>query len=549
MQKRLNNRFKGPTRKEIVVSSILGAIISCAFVFGYEISILRELFVGPLSAFILVLLAVVFTLGFYMLNRCISPDLATGSLCYFPVKASHFKLCAIAGAIIFLCWIPIFLAGYPGYFNYDSGTGFLMQWGQFDSGKLNAHHPVFHTLFLGLTLKVGMALFHSFNAGVACYVLLQALIIAGIFAFTIKWLLDRGMGKVGYSISLAYFALDPIVGLFAFSTTKDVLSAAFILVYCLLLSSILLDKSLHHENRFYVALFLVGFAICALRTNVLIGVILVVPLVTIIIYRVSRKRAKAYLVVSLFSVALTLIWLGPISGIMGVEKSPVGAWNSLCIFEQQIARCTLDPSVSADDAALIDDKLPALSYRENLSDIANDVFINHRQCSAKELLDLYLYLGTRYPDVYIEAFLYQTEDAWSPFATIDCYKGGDATDVFQMTEQAPAERHSKLPGLYDFLFWISEEKGIESIPILGCLVSIPFYICMLLVCFARSVLTKNRAAFVFLVPLMVFTLTNLFGPCMLIRYFLYLFFALPAMVFFSFKGSGTSLGRQNINNG
>lgn len=165
-------------------------------------------------------------------------------------KVAHQKKAAtIAFFILLVCWTPALIAGFPGYFTYDSGLGWLEQWGQYSTGNLNAHHPVLHTLFVGSLISVGQALFDSFNAGVLLAVFVQALLVSFLLSFSLYQLLNLGMGKKGLVASTVYLALNPIIQLFAFCTTKDVLFSAFVVVYVVLLFRLVHEKDKSNTAR------------------------------------------------------------------------------------------------------------------------------------------------------------------------------------------------------------------------------------------------------------------------------------------------------------
>lgn len=111
----------------------------------------------------------------------------------------------IALSLLFiLCWTPILLASWPGYFCYDVESDYLAEWSQFESGQLNSHHPILHTLLLGTIVNIGRNL-RDFNTGIALFTILQALFIAGVFTYMISWL-KRSGGKgflLGFSVAYA----------------------------------------------------------------------------------------------------------------------------------------------------------------------------------------------------------------------------------------------------------------------------------------------------------------------------------------------------------
>lgn len=150
-------------------------------------------------------------------------------------EVGHPKKAALVAFVIFLaCWTPALFAGFPGYFSYDSGLGYLEQWSQYSTGVLNAHHPVLHTLFVGALISCGQALTGSFNAGVLLAVVTQAIIVSFLLSISLFQLFELGMSRVGFLVCVLYLALNPIIQLFAFCTTKDVLFSAFVVLYTIL---------------------------------------------------------------------------------------------------------------------------------------------------------------------------------------------------------------------------------------------------------------------------------------------------------------------------
>ena len=47
--------------------------------------------------------------------------------------------------VLFLCWLPVFLAVYPGFFVYDAQDEYV----QVASRTFSTHHPLVHVLLLG----------------------------------------------------------------------------------------------------------------------------------------------------------------------------------------------------------------------------------------------------------------------------------------------------------------------------------------------------------------------------------------------------------------
>ena len=130
------------------------------------------------------------------------------------------KSIAILGIILFACWIPYFLKEFPGIVMYDSIYQMQQALGV---ENLNYHHPVIHTILIKLCLEIGKFLFHSVNAGVAIYTIVQMAVMALIFSFIIYYMAKKGVNTWIRLIIMIYFSICPIFPLMSIAMNKDTL--------------------------------------------------------------------------------------------------------------------------------------------------------------------------------------------------------------------------------------------------------------------------------------------------------------------------------------
>lgn len=128
---------------------------------------------------------------------------------------------------LLVCWTPYFLASYPGYFLYDAQEELNMVL----TAQYTTHHPLAHVLLLGWTIKVIHKITGSYNAGIAIYVVCQAVFAAMSFSYILcrmkKWGVRRWICIAGR----AYLCLFPVIPMYALCTTKDVLFTIFLLLF------------------------------------------------------------------------------------------------------------------------------------------------------------------------------------------------------------------------------------------------------------------------------------------------------------------------------
>ena len=136
-------------------------------------------------------------------------------------RLSNRAFCIVSFLVLFVAWLPVFLASYPGFYCYDVGSGGINLWEQYSTGELNSHHPVAHTLLVGSIISV-IAEAADFNTGVAVYTCLQALGIAVALTAVLYWMKRNGSSIKLCIVALLYCALNPVVSMFAMCATKDV---------------------------------------------------------------------------------------------------------------------------------------------------------------------------------------------------------------------------------------------------------------------------------------------------------------------------------------
>ena len=83
----------------------------------------------------------------------------------------------LRAAVIFLCYLPVFLAVYPGFFVYDAQDEYM----QVLTRNFSTHHPLVHVLLLGGIIQIFYKLTGSCNPGIAFYTLLQMTAMSFVF--------------------------------------------------------------------------------------------------------------------------------------------------------------------------------------------------------------------------------------------------------------------------------------------------------------------------------------------------------------------------------
>lgn len=453
-------------------------------------------------------------------------------------KSDKTKFIIIVCLVIFLCWVPVFLAVYPGYFCHDAFTQFR----QVDSGNLNSHHPVLHTLLLGVTVKMVYNITNSWNTGIAVYTILQMLVISACLSYCIYFLNKHKVSKKIQIATLIYYAFFPVVVMFGMCSTKDSLFTAITLVTVLFIIDMILDKKEFFSNSVQVLKFILAiFLMFAFRNNAIYAFILFIP---ILIYICKGYRRKMLLII----VSIFILWgtyTGPIHNILNVKKS--SNIEMLSVPLQQVARVynynydsLTEKQVETMYEVISEENLKR--YEPKLSDpIKGACKVNILQKDYMKYFKLWAEIGIKNPKIYVESFLENTLGYWYPNTIIDGYCIGwnyeSETTFFKAATEKPGERDSKNPLLEKIYYEISRGTTMQKIPVISMLFSVGFVFWVLIICLGYNIYKKRNAIIVPLLLILFQWFTVVFGPIVLPRYVLILFFAFPLFITFLFNGN------------
>ncbi len=323
---------------------------------------------------------------------------------------------ALVFCALLLGWLFWFLYNYPGVMTPDSISQFSQVTGLI---PYSSHHSLIHTLLFGLFYRIGLGITGDVNAGIACYIVFQMLLLAGVETCCVSQLSKSGVPKWMLALWVAFWALMPYNGIYAVTMWKDILFSAFVLLYAIVLFRLLSDADWRIKTHWgtLILLFFSGWLTCMLRANGLYVFLFMVPFVLI----AFRRHIKAMLPIQLAILFLAFLVKGPVFHHFQVADPHFT--ESLSIPLQQVARVVTEGrSLTSGQEALInqvvDISLIPDYYDPVISDPVKalvlynnaDYLIGHK----KEFLCLWAQLGMAYPRDYMEAFIDQTKGYWYP---------------------------------------------------------------------------------------------------------------------------------------
>lgn len=432
---------------------------------------------------------------------------------------------------LLLCWLPVLLAVYPGFFVYDAQDEYL----QVASRTFSTHHPLVHVLLLGGIICAVHKVTDSYNLGIACYTVFQMILVSGGFTFLLSYLRKKKVSKTLRFISMLYFGLFPVIVMFTLCSAKDALFSTALLILLICLLEMNLDS-----DRFFASkgwLLLTGASatgMMLLRNNGLYAFVFLIPFLTFY----QKKYRKRVLVWAALSIAGCLLVNGGLKMVFQADNSE--NQEILTVPIQQLARTYKYESevFSEEDVKTLHEILPEealVMYNARLSDPVKYRFRNDAFAADKsKYIKLWAKIGLKKPLSYLNAWLMTSYGFWYPDTVINVYAGNSVftftykdSSYFGYEVELPGERDSKIPWLDEVYRRLSLEIEQEKVPIVSMLFSPGGLFWLFAFVFSYMLYRKNYHILMPCIMVLAVWLTVILGPTYLPRYVLIFWFGLP----------------------
>ena len=191
------------SRTEKKISILFGILFVWFYISGLVVSSGASLNLKSVSFIFVssILFSPIIGIGYHHINLFLRKQLADNNDKYDFALARHTLLFPFI--IIMVCWIPVFLALYPGLFAYDVG-GQIPQ----EMGRYSTHHPLLHTFFLKAFYWLGKEI-GSYNTGMAISTFLQMALFALALAYAIQYMINKRIKKSIIIAVLLFFFSYP----------------------------------------------------------------------------------------------------------------------------------------------------------------------------------------------------------------------------------------------------------------------------------------------------------------------------------------------------
>ena len=436
--------------------------------------------------------------------------------------------------IMIVCWLPVLLAVYPGFFVYDAQS----ELNEVMTRNFTNHHPLLHVLLMGGTICGVHKFTGSYNAGIFCYTVIQMIVMAAVFAYILRFIRRHSTGQILPVSALIWFAVFPVNVMYVLCTTKDTLFSGALLLSIVLLFEMIESKDKKELRIKGIAYTLSVMFMILMRHNGFYALIVAIPFIVIF----AKKNRKKILISSASAAVLAMIFTAMLNAAL-CPNSESEHQEMFTVPIQQLARTYQADSESftADERAALLEILPESSlahYTPQLSDILKLGFDNEAfDRDPGKYIKLWFSVGVKHPMSYLNAWFMTSYGYWYPDSVNNTYKGNtaftytyDESSYFGFETELPGTRESKIPWLESLYHDMSLSLYQQKVPVVSMLFS-PGFICwvyiFMFVLFIVSGRGRDMIPFVIVVTVW---LTVLLGPGCLNRYVVYGWMGLPLLL-------------------
>lgn len=452
----------------------------------------------------------------------------------------------VIAIILLLCWLPLFVADYPGGFRYDA----TKELNQATEG-FNGNFPLLHSVIVTRLLPAVYRLTGSYNAGVALYVIAQMVMIACMYTHILCVFGRKGVNRVLLLGILLYCGCFPVIQILVEQEVRDVLFSALLMYATFLFYCMVSDEDAFFSGIGKPAALGLVFVLALLARNNNAGPVmwLAVVAVSAVVWAVYRK-AHLRGVTVFFVTSIAGYWLlGTLLTALCQPLTPAGAGASLSVISQPIARAYVYEREEWTEEEVEElgkyMDLDGMEYCAENADPTKNRLRNGG--SVMGFVKLWCKIGLEHPGCYLDAILANTQNMWYPDSVVDGYnqhfrKEGQPYYGYDKCYYSirgelgePAEHMNLWPAMLNYYTRIGLYISFEKIPVISMLFSIGFQFWAILNCLFYVLYRRIKKLVLPLTIMLGYMLVSAFVPLVLLRYFAAAFLAAPMVIVFTLQ--------------
>lgn len=434
-------------------------------------------------------------------------------------KRSGIKKYLIIFFSLFIMWLPYYLYLFPGIITGDT----LFEMGHMSFNSLSDAHPFFHTLFMSIFFKLGLFLFHNATIAFGFVELIQFLIMTSIISYAIYYLINKGVKRRYIIVLTLFYAIAPIFGIYVMCMWKDILFSGFMVLFVILFLDFQEKKI---EKKDYIKFGIVSLLVLFFRNNAIYMYILLIPF--IFIY--YKKVDKVLIPIMILMISIYFVVKGPIFKKLNIEKSPIV--ESLGVPLQQVSRAIYkNIEINDEDKELINEILSIEEIKSNYVAGYADSIKFHNKFNMKKfnnslsrLAKLYIDIGLKRPDIYIEESLFLTLTYFYPNRAIE--ELGPYVKENQLNVESKSLLSLKIAKIYSFI-------TKDDVPVLTILWKAGLYTWVLIISFFTAIRKKKKLFPYYFLMCYIFTLL-IGAPTSCLRYYFPVICITPILIFYPY---------------
>lgn len=439
-----------------------------------------------------------------------------GKLNYMENKKINVKnlIAYIIPVIIVIAHIIVIVSAYPGICYYD----IEVQLEQYNSGIFNTSHPLLHTLFIGYFSN----LFDG-NKGFAIATYVQMLMVDSCIYYMLMYVYSKTKSIISHIIFVCFFAFMPICSFLVISHTKDILFAAFAIVFVIDLLRFDSSKETYSKARFrvYCIRMVINIILMLLLRNNAVYAYAVMVLLLFFTFIKSKKKAPNKELLIVLSLALLFTFCASKSLTYATHANPGSIKEMMSIPSQIMARVYNTTATDEEKEVILKYIARPEDYTYYLSDhIKMQLEFDTVDSTCKHFLLDSAIIALHHPLQSLTAVWFNIQGFFDP---IHCPYSSEHFFLVPLAYRGGAVFSPKWMTLFDFYhewFFISEKLSHTPFIIFFNMATYIWFYIISLVLLIRK---KRREPMIsYLFPLLYLG-TLLLGPGAIIRYgFMYI---------------------------